>query len=99
MNNYVIDGTKMELKLSGKFQVFKSAIIPQGTADKMPKIDSGSFFHQVFPNNSNTEYSNFFIVSKGNTNAICVTPVNCSNVTISFTEGFICFETDLEEDY
>ncbi len=100
MSNYIIDGTRMELKLSGKFQVFKSAIIPQGTADKMPEINPKTVFHQVFPkNNSDSKYSNFYIVSKGSANAICVTPVNCSNVTISFTEEFICFETDLEEDY
>lgn len=49
MNNYVIDGTKMELKLSGKFQVFKSALIPQGTTDKMPKIDSGVFLPPSIP--------------------------------------------------
>lgn len=49
MNNYIIDGTRMELKLYGKFQVFKSAIIPQGTIDKMPEIKPMSVFHKVFP--------------------------------------------------
>lgn len=40
MNNYAIDGTKMELKLYSKFQVFKSTIIPQDTDNKMTEIKS-----------------------------------------------------------
>lgn len=94
MNNYVIDGTKMELKLCGKFQVFKSAVIPQGTADKMTDITYPSFFAQGPSNNKDTGYDNFYIISKGSDNAICVTPMNCRAVSINFTDGFICFVTD-----
>lgn len=93
MNNYIIDGTRMELKLSGKFQVFKSAIIPQGTADKMSEIKSPSFFPQGSSNSKGTGYDNFYIISKGSNNGICVTPMNCRAVSIDFTNEFICFYT------
>lgn len=89
MNNYVIDGTKMELKLCGKFQVFKSSIIPQGTAEKMSEIKHSSFF----PQGSDTGYDNFYIISKGSNNGICVTPMNCRAVSIDFKNEFICFYT------
>ena len=94
MSNYVIDGTKMELKLHGKFQVFKSAIIPQGTVDKMSEIKGSAFFTQWPSNNTDTGgYDNFYIISKGSNNAICVTPMNCRSVSIYFLDGFICFYT------
>ena len=93
MNNYIIDGTKMELRLCGKYQVFKSAVIPQGTADKMSEIKRPSFFPQGLSGDKDIGYDNFYIVSKGTNNAICITPMNCRAISISFTENCICFYT------
>ena len=94
MNNYIIDGTRMELKLCGKFQVFKSAIIPQDTVNKMSEIKSPSFFPQGSSGGKDTGYDNFYIISKGTSNAICITPMNCRAISISFTENYICFYTN-----
>lgn len=93
MSNYVIDGTRMELKLFGKFQVFKSAIIPQDTANKMSEIKSPSFFPQGSSGDKDIGYDNFYIVSKGTNNAICITPMNCRAISIYFRNEFICFYT------
>ena len=94
MNNYIIDGTRMELKLCGKFQVFKSAIIPQDTVNKMSEIKSPSFFPQGSSGGKDTGYDNFYIISKGISNAICIMPMNCRAISISFTENYIYFYTN-----